>query len=163
MTADDRQLLAREYELLQRSFEDLGSRAMVAKPWSVTFSAGGLALAYTEGMPILLFLATVSAAVFWIIEAMLKMHQKAHLPRMCAIEAYFRSEGAELDLFQIGYSWDKSFGEKGQMSRFVHQAILPHVFLPHLLIVLLGVGLLVFHPPGATSSLVKSPTASSKD
>ncbi len=141
MATDPNDLLAQEYALVQKMYEDFGARALSVKAWSVTFSATGLGLAFTAGERAVLLLAAASAAVFWFVEALMKAHQKAFLPRIREIEAHFRGERKLTAAMQINRSWRTSFDEKGRLRRGVTQAFWPHVALPHVLVVLVGIGL----------------------
>jgi hypothetical protein len=147
-------LLAQEYLQLQKTVEDFDARALTIKAWSITFSATGLGLAYQQGKPILLLIAAASAAVFWTIEGVWKVHQRAFYARIDAIEAHFIGEAAEARAkpFQISASWRASFRGDGNrlhsMLRMVPVFWQLGVVLPHILIVLAGIGLYLFHPHG---------------
>lgn len=141
MATDPDDLLAQEYALVQKLYEDFGARALTVKAWSVTFSATGLGLAYTADERVILLLAAASAAIFWFVEALLKAHQKAFLPRIQAIEAHFRGEEKLTAAMQINRAWRTSFDEKGRLRRGLLRAFWPHVALPHVLIILVGIAL----------------------
>src|SRR3954471_1551257 len=88
------ELLAREYLELMKAVGEFDSRALTIKAWSVTFSAAGLTAAYVYDKPIILLIAALSALVFWVVEALWKISQRAHYPRMIEIEAHFADPAA---------------------------------------------------------------------
>ena len=92
-------LLAHEYQLLQTSIENFDTRALTIKAWSVTFSAAGLTFAYQQKIPIILLVAAASAAAFWIVDTLWKVHQHAFYERVEQIEAIFRGPGNFFSLF----------------------------------------------------------------
>lgn len=68
MADDINTLLSDEYLHLQRVIEEFDQRALTLKAWSVSFSAAGLGLAYSEREAAILLIAALSALVFWIVE-----------------------------------------------------------------------------------------------
>src|SRR5688500_5936924 len=113
------QLLAQEYFQLQKTIEDFDGRALTIKAWSVTFSAAGIGLAYDKGKPTILLVAALSALVFWIVETVWKIHQRAFYDRVERIEAYFAGAPDEIFPLQISRSWFASFGGPKRAIRWV--------------------------------------------
>lgn len=147
MDAKDRiSLLKDEYFQLQKVVEDYDARALVIKAWSVTFSAAGLVTAYLQEERMLLLIASLSALVFWIVEALWKTNQQAYYPRVHEIESFFQNAGAgeppSVEPFAIGRSWRESFHARRRYWRAYTIMRWPHVALPHAVIV--GVGPLLF-------------------
>lgn len=144
-------LLAHEYQLLQTSVENFDTRALTIKTWSVTFSGAALTLSYQQTLPIVLLIAAASAAAFWVVDTLWKVHQHAFYARIEQIEAIFREmENGHQPInaapFQLTGSWwesSKSFG----ISRYVKSALFGHVMLPHILFVVAGISLYFFNPP----------------
>ena len=144
-------LLAHEYQLLQTSIENFDTRALTIKAWSVTFSAAGLTFAYQQKIPIILLVAAASAAAFWIVDTLWKVHQHAFYERVEQIEAIFRTidSGVQPENaapFQLTGSWwasAKSFG----LGRYIRCSLFGHVMLPHILIVAAGIALYALNPP----------------
>lgn len=147
--------LAQEYLQLQKTVEDFPARALTVKAWSVTFSAAGLGLAYQQHIPILLLIAAFSAIVFWIVEAVWKLHQRAFYVRISEIEAHFALVGhGSCAPFQILRSWQKSFGgggligdETGLRARMA-VPFFASVMLPHVVVAVAGLLLFFAWPPG---------------
>ena len=146
--------LAQEYLLLQKTVEDFDARALTIKAWSVTFSAAGLGLAYQQHNPILLLIAALSAIVFWIVEAVWKLHQRAFYTRIREIEAHFALVGhGAFAPFQILRSWQNNFGgdvligdERGLRARLA-VPFFAGVMLPHVVVAVAGVALYLVCPP----------------
>ena len=149
MDADKKDaLLAQEYLQLQKTVEDFDARALTIKAWSVTFSAAGLGVAYQQGIPILLLIASLSAATFWLIEATRKAHQHALYPRITAIESHFAGTGdSELRPLQISSGWDSGLRGLRHDWRWLKIPFLVGVMLPHVVIVAAGILLYFYYPP----------------
>ena len=145
--------LAQEYLLLQKTVEDFDARALTIKAWSVTFSAAGLGLAYQQHNRILLLIAALSAVIFWIVEAVWKMHQRAFYARIREIEAHFALVGhGSFAPFQILRSWQTSFGggagaDEGGLRGRLAVPFFAGVMLPHVVVALAGVALYLVCPP----------------
>ena len=102
--------LAQEYLRLQQIIEGFDARALTIKAWSVTFSAAGLGLAYQQHNPVLLLVAAGSALVFWMVEAISKLDQRAFIPRIQQIEDWFaRSHGKDSAPFQINRQCKRAY------------------------------------------------------
>ncbi len=101
MENDDRDLLQKEYFLLEEMFENFDSKALTIKAWSVTVSMAGIGAAYAYKTKELLILSAGSALLFWAIEALWKLFQRAYTKRIEEIESYFRSEIGQLSPLQI--------------------------------------------------------------
>jgi hypothetical protein len=140
-------LLAQEYLQLQKAVEDFDGRALTIKAWSVTFSAGGLTIAFAQNRPAILLLASAGALVFWLVEALWKVNQQAYYPRIAEIEAHFRGEGSTQPL-QTTQSWGSAFHRRRQGTVLLSLVFWPHVALPHVLVAIAGVALYGFAPPG---------------
>ena len=146
--------LAQEYLLLQKTVEDFDARALTIKAWSVSFSAAGLGLAYQQHVPILLLIAAFSAIVFWIVETVWKVHQRAFFLRIREIEKHFALIGhGGFAPFQILSGWQRSFGGpapvedetslRGKLAVFLFAGVM----LPHIVVVVAGVLLFFVWPP----------------
>jgi hypothetical protein len=139
-------LLAEEYFLLQKRIEDFDTRLLTIKAWSVTFAAGAIGLAWQQASPRLLFVSAISAFAFWMIEAVVKSHQRAHHPRLDAIEDHFAGRGSTTPL-QISKSWRATFFASGKIRRYLAHATYPNVYLPHVLVIATALGLFFLAPP----------------
>lgn len=140
-------LLAQEYLTLQRFIEDFDGRSISIKTWSVTSSIAGLAAAYVQGSPTILWLAAASAFVFWIVEAMWKTNQQAYYPRIDEIERHFH-DGQPTAPLRIARSWTRSFFDRGRYLYALRIMVWPHVALPHCAVVIGAALLGVLNAPG---------------
>jgi len=138
--------LSQEYVLLQKTVEDFDARSLTIKAWSVTFSSAGLGLAYQQhGRPLLL-IAAGSALVFWIVEAMWKVNQQAFYRRIRQIERHFRG-GDQTPPFQVATMWAEAFNKNKTYWLTPRVMQWPHVILPHVIVMLVGIALFFFYPP----------------
>lgn len=153
------QLLVQEYLQLQKTVEDFDARALTIKAWSVTFSAAGLGFAYDKGNPQILLIASLGALVFWLTEAVWKIHQRAFYARIETIEDHFRTgaTGATPPL-QIRRSWFASYRGPDSTMRWAKVPFHLGVALPHAVVVMAGLLLYNFDPPSKTPP--ESPTSS---
>jgi hypothetical protein len=140
-------LLKDEYLSLQNTYEDFDRRALTIKGWSVTVSLAALGLGVQYKAPFLWFLACAATLLFWAIEAKWKTFQYAYSGRIKLIEAYFKcpSNPPEIVPFQIYASWFESYKKQS----ILRCATMPMVFLPHFVIIVLGIAMLiVFYSTG---------------
>lgn len=148
MEAEKRaQLLLAEYMQLQKIIEDFDGRALTIKAWSVTLSAAGIVAAYTQAQPVVLLIAAASALAFWLVETLWKAHQQGFYPRLYAIEAAMR-DGTDIAPLQISTQWKKEY-DAAKRGRLLRPMLFPHVFLPHLPVMVAGVGLWLWAAPAA--------------
>ena len=143
-------LLAQEYFALQRFIEDFDGRTISIKTWSVTSSIAGLAAAYVQGSPTILWLSGASASVFWLVEALWKTNQQSYYPRIGEIEAHFH-DGVPTRPLAITRSWSRSFFERGRYLYALRIMAWPHVALPHVAVVAAVIALGVFNAPVASN------------
>ena len=151
--------LAQEYLRLQDIIEGFDARALTIKAWSVTFSAAGLGLAYQQHNPVLLLVAAGSALVFWMVEAVWKLDQRAFFPRIHRIEGWFAMRYPEPDSapFQISSQCARHFltGLSGperrralaEQGRVFVVPFYAGIALPHVVIFAAGVLLYFLAPP----------------
>jgi hypothetical protein len=131
----DQDFLRQEYFQLQKTVEDFDQRALTIKGWSVTASMAAIAAAFTQSAPALFLLASVSALLFWIIEALWKVFQQAYYPRLREIEDYMRGVPSEgFSSPDIVKSWSSAW-RRTSLSRVMCWG---HVCLPHVAIVVAG-------------------------
>ena len=139
MNADEKEkLLAQEYLQLQKTVEDFDARALTIKAWSVTFSAAWLGIAWQQDKPLLMLIAALSAATFWLVEAVWKIHQHAFYPRIEAIEDHFAGKGEAIAPLQIARGWRDGYGSRQGWINWVKVPFLLGVMLPHAVIVAAG-------------------------
>ncbi len=131
----DPDLVKQEYFHLQKTAEDFDQRGLTIKAWSVTLSMGGIAAAFTQKQPALLLLASLSAILFWLIEAIWKRFQLAYYYRLRAIESYLSGETPEgFSAPRITRDWGIGFCQY----KFWNILWWPQVFLPHFVITVFG-------------------------
>jgi hypothetical protein len=145
----DEELLAREYLELMKAVGEFDSRALTIKAWSVTFSAAGLTAAYIYHQPIILLIAAASALVFWVVEALWKISQRAHYPRMIEIEANFADPAANPTRpFQVRASRVAAFTGWRRQLRGLEALFFAQVALPHVAVFALALLLYRWAPNG---------------
>ena len=149
--------LSTEYFALVDPFAGFDGRLLVVKGWSVTLSLAGLGLGFQQGHYALFALAALSAAGFWLIDAIMKRHQMRYYARMRDIEvAASQLNGVELEGWRessprIDWYWSydgdtpdwrhdpprrHSSAEIATMLTLAPW--MPHVLLPHAVAVVLG-------------------------
>lgn len=133
-----------EYLHLQKTIEDFDGRAVTIKAWSVTFSFVAIVGAFSTHAAVVLVLASLGSALFWLIEGFWKSFQATYYERAFRIERFFRGEIVGLEPFQIGESWTNRWGE-GAFQSLLRIMVSPHVALPHALVTLLGLTLFALH------------------
>ena len=138
---DLRELLSREYIRLQQTVEDFDSKALTIKAWSVTFSAAAIIAAYVERVPVALIVASGSAVVFWMIEAIWKVHQQAFYQRLKDIERYFAEPTRTIVPFQISEGWNRSWNHRGRSNYALTVMWWSSVFLPHAVVAVASLAL----------------------
>lgn len=132
----DRDFLRQEYFQLQQAVEDFDQRSLTMKGWSVTASMAAIGTAFTQTAPTLFLLASVSAFLFWVIEALWKSFQQAYYPRIRKIEDFMRGVGTqEFNSPDIAHSWSEAW-RRTSFSRILWWG---HVCLPHVAIVIGGI------------------------
>jgi hypothetical protein len=139
MSPEEISLLKEEYFHLQKTVEDFDQRGLTIKAWSITTSMAGIAAAFLhDNADILIILSAISALTFWIIEAMWKAFQQCYYPRLWAIEKVFANQNVSENPLQISSSWSAEF-HRHALRKFFRAFLWPHVSLPHVLIVIVGV------------------------
>lgn len=147
MPKDVDELLAEEYLRLHQTVEEFDSKALTIKAWSVTLSAAGIVSAYIEKAPMVLLIASGSALIFWLVEALWKTNQQAFYPRIREIEAYFREPGESGPPLQISGAWSAAWEQRGK-TLYAFQVIWwPHVALPHIAVAIAAALLYFVAPP----------------
>jgi len=133
-----------EYLHLQKVIEDFDGRAVTIKAWSISFSMVAIGGALATHAPLALLVASVSAALFWLIEGFWKTFQDAYFERAYRIEAFFAGDGDDLVPLQISRSWHQRWKRSGSR-RLWRIMSWPHVALPHAAVLLVGLVLYALH------------------
>jgi len=132
-------LLKEEYFHIQKEIEGYDQKSLSVKSWSVTVGVAGIASAFHQGVPALLLVAAVASLLFWIIEVYWKVFQNSFYPRVRRIEKYFRTGKGTIAPLQMTRSWYGAFEKIKADRSYLKLAFYPHIFLPHLLVVIGGV------------------------
>ena len=134
--------LQAEYLHIQKTIEDFDARALTIKAWSVTFGLVAIAGAFASHASVSLLIAATGASIFWLLEANWKLFQISYYARVAAIEKHFRGEAPVDYPFQIATSWYSTW-RKNRFAEFPRVATWPHVALPHIIVIILGLCLFV--------------------
>jgi hypothetical protein len=141
---DRNELLSKEYLQLQNMIDAFDTRTLTIKAWSVTFSVAAIGFAYREALPPLFLVASASAATFWLVDDLCKLHQRSFYPRVQEIEAHFAGKARTLP-FQTGGSWrDTTLERLWKLPEEFAMLFLPSTALPHIVVVTAGLLLYFF-------------------
>jgi len=156
-----REDLNKEYYALVDTVSSYDGRLMIVKGWSVTLSLAALGLGFQQQHYALFALGAATALAFWFLDSMMKGHQLRSYSRMRDIEVACH-ELNSVELGDLGYvsapRIDMSWGYRGQAPDWRTEPprrrtrdeirevlrlrwVMPHVFLPHLVAVVLGAAL----------------------
>lgn len=148
-----------EYYKIVGIISDFDKNLLTVKGWGVTLGLAALAWGFQNQHYGLFLVACMSGIAFWIIEAVMKRHQMRFYVRMREIEvigstlsAIKLPDGSQVSTPLIDWSWEKATEAfKGNVeekwppperykrkSAFALTWALPHVFLPHLITVVVG-------------------------
>lgn len=129
--------LQAEYFHLQTVIEDFDSKAISIKAWSISFSLAAIVGAFAGKSSLVLFVAFISALLFWLLEAIWKSFQLGYYERSASIERHFNGEQAMVAPFQIGKTWFAHWHAGGSRA-WARLLLWPHVALPHAVVALIG-------------------------
>ncbi len=142
-----------EYALVLGIYEGFNDQVLVLKGWSVTVGIAALIAAYKTGAVVasrvVVFIATASAVPFWLLETQWKLYQSAYLARLQVIESCQVQMAQACRPGQAIATWQDSFGGYG-FAEWIGTFTKWGVMLPHLALLLLGIGLLVVVKPSST-------------
>ncbi len=139
----DLEFLRQEYFHLQSAIESFDEKALTIKAWSVTLSMVGIGAAFTAKMPLLLLLSAGASLLFWLVEGLWKTFQQANYYRIRTIEDYMQGKIPleEFRIPDIAHAWSVGW-RKVSLLKVMSW---PHVFLPHLIVVITGVVLWIIN------------------
>jgi len=150
--------LLEEYKISYGIYENYNQQILEFKGWSVTIGIAALIAAYTKPVSsfgrIGVLIAAFAAIPFWLTETFWKLFQRSYLDRILEIEACARgqsSEATSCNSVQIATSWKNAFQES-KWDYWIGGAFDPHVLLPHLALLVVGVALAIWCPPGRGSA-----------
>jgi len=135
MTDKERLGLAKEeYFYLQGAYERFDSAFFQIKSWSVTLGAAGIlaALNLKSNQPIAFLMIGAMALTFWYMDITWKIFQRAHLPRIIALEAFLKGANAGLPVPDIRDSWKATFDEMTDRRRNGDRKAVVAIFAPNL-------------------------------
>jgi hypothetical protein len=154
--------MGREYEAIMKVISDFDGRLITVKGWSVTLSLAALGLGFERNHYALFFLGACTALGFWYVDSLMKRFQMQYYSRMRDIEvAAFHLNRLDLNGQQVSSpKVDWNWGYTGQGDKFMPDApvrrspknvrnllarapLMPGVFLPHAVAVVLGFGLFI--------------------
>ncbi|MBV5347377.1 hypothetical protein JZU46_04070 [bacterium] len=154
-------LISSEYLEIVKIVGAFDARLLTIKGWAVTFSLATLALAFQQKNRGLFLAVLISALSFWLLEASVKGHQMRYYPRMAEIEIACHTDLGP----RINSSWmegvpaflhpTKERSSDGKVvvgGAYWLRWFLPHVMLPHLILVLISAWF-IWRDPGANRFL----------
>ncbi|MDO5981592.1 hypothetical protein [Flavivirga spongiicola] len=148
---EKRSLLKDEYFNIQSKISDFDSKALTIKTWSISFSLAAMVAAFSYRAPLALLLGSISAIVFWILEAYWKTFQYAFYKRGWQIEDFFEGKNADIIPLQIGKSFSKNLSSNSTR-RFFRVLFWRHVLLPHIFIFIIGLVIYFINPESLTTA-----------
>lgn len=103
--------LMSEYYAIYETVSAFDQRLLTIKSWGVTFGLATLGLGFQQDHYGLFLVAAISALAFWALEAVTKLHQMRHFPRMGDIEQasyelfHIETESGAVSSPLIDWSW----------------------------------------------------------
>lgn len=136
-----------EYQLLFMTYEGFNAQSLTLKGWSATVGLAALLAVYSEKLGKLgrrsVIVSSLSVVPFWITDAFWKAYQNAYTERLSFLEGISNCADVPDYTFGMFESWDSTHN-------WYDWAVwlpMPSVFLPHALIVALGLILAWKFPP----------------
>lgn len=138
----DRRLLValEEFKIVQKRIEHFDQLALTIKSWSITLSAVAIGFGFVENQTILFLLASLSALIFWYLEASFKVYQTALLNRTKELEPKI----LDLDRYEgpmISEHFRKVLGFGITFQRIRMMLFYENIHHPHSLILFAGLAL----------------------
>lgn len=133
----DLTLLKEEYSQLQDITEKFDGRILTIKQWSITTSMAGIAYGVANDEPLLYLLSAAASCLFWWVEILWKSFQTANYYRLRRIEQYLN--GAHFDNFRYPYmthAWSHGWRKHTSFKKIITW---PHVYVPHVFVIFLGI------------------------
>ena len=159
MSDNDRRSLAKEeYFYLQGAYERFDSAFFQIKGWSVTLGTAGLlaALNLKANQSLAFLVIGGMSLAFWSMDITWKTFQRAHLPRIEALEAILRSDEPITEVPEVRASWKSNFDAmrgKNPDNDFPGPAkFAPNVMIPPAIILVAAVALAYLSWAGWLSS-----------
>ena len=130
-----------EYYFVEQMIDNFDARALQIKSWSVTTSGVALGVGFLESQPTIFLLAAASSLAFWYTEATWKSFQHIFADRASQLEEILSKETVDYSGPQIGRHFSRSLTWKARLQRFPQVFFYDNTFLPHAIVVVVGVAL----------------------
>lgn len=132
--------LQAEYLLLQGQYEAYDQRALSLKGLATPLLGAGVAFGLRNPSWPLVAVTVALAFALWALEVTWKVFQYCNVPRIQALEAWFRDpRTADMKPFQVYAWWARAFkNEWGGAGRWLRVAFEPFVCLPYVVVVAAG-------------------------
>lgn len=134
----------KEYYFLQAEVGRFDQIAIGIKNWSITIGVALLTAAVYKDLPILYLTSAISSLLFWMTEARWKRYQRLHIERIKEVEAYLMGRRGDYAGPAINQSFVRLLGTLNSTRRDEFRImLLGNVRLPHMPMIVLGIGLYV--------------------
>ena len=136
-----------EYYHLQSIVTGYNGDCLEIKKWSVTMAAGAAGFAYKDGVPELLYVASIGAFMFLLTEAYWRANQKVFIDRIRKIEGDLQHV---LESPRISQSWLSDWGGetfRNDLKQVCSAMTRVRTLLPHAVIIVAAVILAAWLPP----------------
>ncbi|MEL7489361.1 MAG: hypothetical protein AAGJ73_01475 [Pseudomonadota bacterium] len=139
-SANDRRFLTalEEYKIANQRISDYDKLVLTIKSWSITLSAGAIGFAFIEAKSILFLLASLTALVFWYLEAINKNYQTALIDRSRELESVL-PDAETYNGPEFGTNFKRVFGFGSTFRIFRIMLFYRNVHHPHSLIFIGGI------------------------
>jgi uncharacterized membrane protein len=141
-------LLKSEYFKLQDYYESFDSKAQTIKGWSATVSIAAITFGFSYKNEYIWLFASMTALVFWVMEAKWKLFQYCYSSRIKEIEKAFKENNFESIIpLQIYTSWFASWRSgtyKIKRIIFMNIVMMPYAYVIFICLVLFFLKLI--HP-----------------
>lgn len=133
-------LLKDEYIMLQKMYEDMDSKGLTIKNWSITVALAIIGTSILNDEKNLLWLALAASLVFWYLEAYWRGLSHFFAVRIQNIEAAIQNGTWEKELpLQVYSTWSKEYEKtKDQTFRYMFKraSFLPHALIPIFILII---------------------------
>ncbi len=143
----------KEYFWIEDQIDRFDERSLKIKAWSVTVSVAAIGAAISYKQPLLFLLASLSALVFWYLEAIWKYFQEALGARVAYLEAFLNGNEVSYTGPGINQAFQHHFTWSVEKTKFPRIFRLRNVNLPHSIVVISGIALYVLAHYGLLDQL----------
>jgi hypothetical protein len=128
----------KEYIWIEDQIDRFDERSLKIKAWSITLSGVALGAGFNYDKPKLFLVASVSALVFWYLEASWKYFQEALTDRVCYLEEYLNGRVDDYTGPGICKAFRDHFKWSVEAEKFPKIFRLRNVNLPHSVVFVSG-------------------------